>query len=73
MPGVRRKDPGPSNQTCYLYDFVDEQYSLLPYDLLQARTDDALPYHADLASLGNDSDPRLHAVANGIPRPGNPG
>lgn len=40
----------------HLCEFVDEQYSLLPYDLRQARTDDALPYHADLASLGDDTD-----------------
>lgn len=38
-------------RACYLCEFIDEQYALLPYDLLQARADDTLPYHADLSRL----------------------
>lgn len=38
-------------RACYLCEFIDEQYALLPYDLLRARTDESLPYHADLGRL----------------------
>jgi phage FluMu gp28-like protein len=38
-------------RACYLCEFVDEQYSLLPYDLLQARTDPGLPYRLSIAKL----------------------
>ncbi len=41
----------PTWRACYLCEFVDEQYSLLPYDLLQARTDEGLPYHAELSTV----------------------
>ncbi len=41
----------PTWRACYLCEFVDERYSLLPYDLIQARADEELPYHLDLASL----------------------
>jgi phage FluMu gp28-like protein len=43
-------------RTCYLCEFVDEQYSLLPFDLLQARTESDLPYHVDLSKIGSRGD-----------------
>ena len=43
-------------RACFLCEFVDEQFSLLPFDLLQARTDDQLPYHADLSCIGECSE-----------------
>ncbi|MFO0836904.1 MAG: terminase family protein [Phycisphaerae bacterium] len=38
-------------RACYLCEFVDEQYSLLPYELLEARSDPALPYRLNAAAL----------------------
>ncbi len=38
-------------RSCFLCEFVDEQYSLLPYDLLQARVDPELPYALDMSRL----------------------
>lgn len=35
-------------RACYLCEFIDEQYSLLPYDLLESCCDDTLPYHLHL-------------------------
>ncbi|NUQ47346.1 MAG: hypothetical protein HUU22_15080 [Phycisphaerae bacterium] len=34
-------------RACYQCEFIDEQYSLLSYDLLQARADSQLPYRLD--------------------------
>src|SRR5262249_38221749 len=39
-------------QACYLCEFIDEMYSLLSYDLIQARVDQQLPYFANLSKLG---------------------
>lgn len=35
----------------YCCEFLDEQFSLLPFDLLEARADDSLQYHAELSRL----------------------
>lgn len=43
-------------RACFLCEFIDEQYSLLPYDLLAACTDESLPYHASMPDLASHGD-----------------
>ena len=45
----------PAWPACYLCEFVDEQYGVLPYDVLQARTDEGLPCHLELFTVSASS------------------
>ncbi|MFO0837160.1 MAG: hypothetical protein U1D55_01430 [Phycisphaerae bacterium] len=43
-------------RSAYECEFVDEQYALLPYELLLARSDESLAYHTALPDLANLGD-----------------